>query len=336
MKRAVLFFTFWISLIGLKGQTSSLFEVMNQDPAFDLFLTTDWKELHKKKEEKAYMPAHLSFVSKSGDSISIELKVRTRGNKRLDICSFPPLKLKIEKTTLEQYALKPHNELSVVSNCHKSELYSQLVLREYLAYKLYQEISPFSYRTQLVHIHCLNPDGTPFQDPSTGFIIEDIEELADRLNAKRVDVPVISRNGVDRKSLLRVALFQYMIGNTDWFIKNRHNLEFIGVPDIPFLVTVPYDFDYSGLVGAPYAAHHESLKTASILTRYYQGKCEPKEDVESILKEFLTKKEIILKIAREVPGIDKQSQKYVVDYLSDFFDIIENPKKVEQYILSHC
>ncbi len=191
-------------------------------------------------------------------------------------------------------------------------------------------------QTQLVRLHYLKPDGTLAHETAVGFIVENTEEMASRLNARRIKTPVISQNSIDRKSFLRVCIFQFMIGNTDWFIKNRHNIEFIGVPGIPYLVTVPFDFDYSGLVGAPYASHHESLKLSSVLTRYYQGNCEPKEEVISILNEFLDKKEKLLKIAEGIPGMDERSAKYAVDYLSEFFTIIENPKKVENFILSHC
>lgn len=336
MKKALFLFVFVISVSCLAGQSASLLEVMQRDSAIDLFLTLDWKELHKKKKDKIYLPAHCSFVTKSGDSMAFDMKVRARGNMRLNICSYPPLKLKFDKADLENRSLKTLNELDIVNHCQSGEQYDQLILREYLAYKLYEEISPFCFKTQLVRLHYLKPDGCKADEATVGYIVENTEELVARLSAKRTKTPVISQNGIDRKSFLRVCVFQFMIGNTDWFVKNRHNLEFIGVPGIPFLVPVPFDFDYSGLVGAPYASHHESLKMTSVLTRYYQGNCEPKEDVLSILNEFHDKKESLLKIAREIPGMNERSVKYAVDYLTEFFMIIENPKKVENYILRHC
>jgi hypothetical protein len=77
-----------------------------------------------------------------------------------------------------------------------------------------------------------------------------------------------------------VALFEFMIGNTDWFIQNRHNLEFVVVPGHNLLVPIPYDFDYSGLVNAPYAVHHTSLELPSVEIRYYQGWCYSEEGSE--------------------------------------------------------
>lgn len=335
MKKALLLFVLLTSLSCLKGQ-ATLLDLMQHDGAFDLFLTLDWKELYKNKKDKVYLPAHCSFVSSSGDSMEFDIKVRTRGNMRLNICSYPPLKLKFDKADLEKRSLKALNELDIVNHCQNGEQYDQLILREYLAYQLYEEISPFCFNTQLVRLHYLKPDGSYAYEPTVGFIVENTEELTARLNARRIRTPVISQNAIDRKCLLRVCVFQYMIGNTDWFVKNRHNLEFIGVPGIPYLVTVPFDFDYSGLVGAPYASHHESLKLPSVLTRYYQGNCEPKEEVITILNEFIAKKETLLKAATEIPGMDDRSINHVVDYLSEFFMIIENPKKVENHILSHC
>ena len=336
MRRSIAFCLFWLSVICLSAQPASLLELMRSDTAIDLYLTLNWRELEKKKADKAYLPAHAMFRTINGDTISLEIKARARGNRRLEICSYAPLKIKFDKNELVKLLYKPHNEMDVVHHCHKGDQFDQYIFREYLAYKLYQELSPYSYQVQLVRLHYLNPDGTVANEPSIGFLVENTEELADRVGAKRVKVPVISKNAIDRMTLLKVCIFQYMIGNTDWYITNRHNLEFIGVPGIPFLVTVPYDFDYSGLVGTPYGTHHESLKLVSTTIRYYQGKCETEEDVHNTLKEFIAKKERLLTMAREIPGMDERSIKYVVDYLEEFFAIIENPKKVEYNILHHC
>ena len=147
---------------------------------------------------------------------------------------------------------------------------------------------------------------------------------------------MMSQNAVEKTTFLQTCLFQYMIGNTDWNVKNRHNLEFIQVPGYSYLVPVPYDFDYAGLVSAPYAAHHESINLASVSMRYYQGKCVSKEEADKAIQTFLTKKERLLAICHEVPGLSERSIKHVTGYLNEFFEILENPKKTENYILNHC
>ena len=72
----------------------SLFSSISQDSAVEVFITLDWKGLEKNKSEKIYQDARIGFVRFPGDTINMELKVRTRGNMRLKICDHPPIKLK--------------------------------------------------------------------------------------------------------------------------------------------------------------------------------------------------------------------------------------------------
>lgn len=309
---------------------------MQRDAVLDVSLTLDWKELEKKKLDKVYVPGHLVFQSDSGKQITIDVKVRTRGHMRLSICSNPPLKLKFDKFDLNKLCLSQHNEIDLIQHCHDDEQYEQYILREYLAYKIYQEISPLSFNVQLVRIHYLNPDGSMADEPSTGFIMEHAEEFVERIGAKENSSPVISQHSIERSPFLKVCLFEYLIGNTDWYIKTRHNMEFVVLPPYKLLVPVPFDFDYSGLVSAPYAVHHERIALPSVATRYYQGKCETKEEVLSIVKEFIDKKDSILKLCNSVPGMNERTLKHVTAYINEFYEIIENPKKLDNHILKHC
>lgn len=320
----------------LTGQQSSFLQEIKQDSALHLYLRQDWKNIEKHKKDKVYQSADVRLVTATSDTIAIPAKVRTRGNMRLEICSLPPLKLKFEKADLQKHGLSPLNEMDIVEPCHDDDTYDQCLLKEYMAYKLWELVSPYYFRTQLLQIHYTNPDGTEAHDPSYAFFVENTEELVERLGGRRNKTPVISSNAVDKEPMLMVALFEFMIGNTDWFIQNRHNLEFVVIPGHSFLVTIPYDFDYSGLVAASYAAHHESLKLTSVASRYYQGWCFPEADVEKALEVFLQQKENILKMPYQIQGLNEKSASQARAYLSGFFEIIENPKKLDNQILKHC
>lgn len=301
-----------------------------------MYITLDWKNIEKHKKEKEYQNANINVVTREMDSLSIPAKIRTRGNMRLEICSLPPLKLKIDKSDLATHHLSPLNEMDIVQPCHEADQYYQYILKEYLAYKLWELVSPYYFRTQLIHIHYKNPDGSEAHDPSYAFLTEDTEELVERFGGRRNNTPVISKSAVDKEPYLKVALFQFMIGNTDWFIQNRHNLEFVVIPGHQLLVTIPYDFDYAGLVGAPYAVHHESLKLSSVSSRYYQGTCFSADEVEEALRVFRDQKQNILNMPARIQGLDNKSAEQTRAYLSGFFDIIENPKKLDNQIIRHC
>lgn len=314
----------------------SLLQSIHQDSAVDLYLTLDWKAIEKNKNDKAYVPAKVLIISPRKDSIYLDAKVRTRGHMRLDICSFPPLKLKFEKGTLAEHHLSSFNEMDIVNHCEESEMHDQLLLKEYLAYKLWEFVSPYYFKVQLIRLHYMKTDGSQAHKTAYAFLMENTEELVERLGARRNKTPVISSSAVEKEPLLRVALFEYMIGNTDWYITNRHNLEFVAIPGYNVLVPIPYDFDYSGLVSAPYAAHHASIDLPSVSIRYYQGKCATDEEVHKILKTFLDQKEKILMTPHHIQGLSEKSINYSVAYLKEFYDIIENPKKLKNFIIEHC
>jgi hypothetical protein len=322
--------------LDLHAQLPSLLEEIKQDSAVDLYLTLDWKNIEKHKNDKIYVPASLAFHTLAGDSMSLTLKARTRGHMRLGICSFPPIKLKFEKGELARHSLSSLNEVDLVHHCHEGDQYDQFLLREYMAYKLYELISPYSFHVQLVRVHYLDTDGAEAHETSYAFLIENAEELVTRINAKLNKNTIISKNAIDKEHFLKVCLFEFMIGNTDWYIPTRHNLEFIGVPDHKLLIAVPFDFDYSGLVSTSYAIPHETLKLPSVEMRYYQGWCQTPEEVTCALKVFIDHKQDFLEMSHHIQGFNERSVKHVNGYLEDFFSIIENPKKLENQIVRHC
>ncbi len=320
----------------LHAQPVSFLNQLQTDSTVDLYLRLDWKNLEKHKKDKIYQPCLLYCVTNSQDSLAMKAKVKTRGHMRLEICDFPPLKIKFDKSDLSKHHLSSFNELDIVHHCEQSEAYDQLLLKEYLAYKLWELLSPNYFKTQLIRLHYQNQDGTEVHETAPAFLLENPEELATRLGGRLPKNAIIGNSALDRQPFLRLCLFEFMIGNTDWYIPTRHNLEFVGVPVYKLLVSIPYDFDYSGLVHAPYAIPHESLKLPDVAIRYYQGWCHTESEVRGQLQIFLDQKENILNMPYHIQGLNEKSIRQAVQYLQDFYDIIENPKKLENQVIKHC
>lgn len=336
MKSVLLNIFFFLNILVLSAQTESFLQDIKQDSAIDLYLTLNWKDMERHKKNQAYLPAQVKLMTPHGDSLHLDLKVRTRGHMRLDICSYPPVKLKFDKSELAKHSLSSLNEMDLVHHCRDGDQYDQYLLREYMCYRLFELISPYHFHVQLVRLHYDNPTGAEAHETSYAFLVENPEELVDRLQSKLNNNKIVTSAAVERLLFLRMCLFQFMIGNTDWYLPLRHNIEFIGVPGFRLLVTVPYDFDYSGIVDAPYAAHHESLKLPSVTIRYYQGWCQTEDEVKDAVKIFEDQKEKILSMCDHIQGFSERSKKYTKDYLEDFFTIIENPRKLENQIIKHC
>jgi hypothetical protein len=335
--KGFVFFLFLILLgVQLHAQPASFLHEMEQDSAVDIYLRLDWKHLEKHKKDKAYQPSMVCCHTQGNDSLSLNAKIRPRGHMRLEICDYPPLKLKIDKDALSKCKLSSMNEVDIVNHCEQNENGDQLLLKEYLAYKLWELVSPNFYKTQLIRLHYQNPDGTQAHETAPAFLLENSEEMVSRLDGRIPQNTIMGNSSIARQPFLKFCLFEFMIGNTDWYIPTRHNIEFIGIPGYQLLVTVPYDFDYSGLVHATYAIPHETLKLPDVAIRYYQGWCHTESEVRGQLQVFLDQKEKILEMPYHIQGLNEKSIRQTVDYLQSFFDIIENPKKLENQVIAHC
>ena len=140
----------------------------------------------------------------------------------------------------------------------------------------------------------------------------------------------------DQVSANRVALFMFMIGNTDWSIPNRHNIELVQPsPGTPPLV-IPYDFDWSGVVDAPYAEPNPMLGLNSVKDRLFRGFCRPEESWAPVYEAFLAQKEAILALYSESTYLENAEKQRAIHYLEDFYSIIEDPRKRKMQITDMC
>ena len=126
----------------------SLFDqlaVSSEDPAV-LTIETDMVQLLDSKTEESYQPASITWP---GIEQPFAIELRPRGITRRKICDFPPLKLNFNKKELRAAGLYgDYDKLKLVSECQLDE---KLLLREYLAYCLYNEMTDRSFRAHLVN-----------------------------------------------------------------------------------------------------------------------------------------------------------------------------------------
>jgi hypothetical protein len=160
--------------------------------------------------------------------------------------------------------------------------------------------------------------------------------MAGRNGCDRLKVSNIHQTKTNKQKTTVMAIFQYMIGNTDWSVWVQHNTILLKEASSTIPIVVPYDFDWSGLVNAPYAVPAEVLEIETVRTRLYRGFCKTDAELQLGLNEFRQRKEEIYQICNSVPGLSEKELKKVLKYIDDFFKIIENPKKVELEFHRKC
>jgi hypothetical protein len=222
-------------------------------------------------------------------------------------------------------------------HCQNAGFYEQYVLKEYLANRLHNLLTPRSLRVRLAHVTYADRD--PGKKPYTRLAIfyEDADDMAKRVDARELPVPRQMFQYLDQPSLLFMSIFQYMIGNVDYSILVLHNV--IMLDDVKGArLPVPYDFDYSGLVGAHYAAPAKGLPITSVKERLYRGPCKTEAEVEEALKPFREKQAEILAMPATLTalGLEDGPRKNAEKYLNEFFDLINKPDKVKKTFVSDC
>ena len=81
--------------------------------------------------------------------------------------------------------------------------------------------------------------------PFYGILLEEEKQMAKRnkeIIVERKLVPQTNRVAI----FFNMAVFEYLIGNTDWSVKYLHNIKLLAPDSMGIATTVPYDFDHAG------------------------------------------------------------------------------------------
>jgi hypothetical protein len=119
-----------------------------------------------------------------------------------------------------------------------------------------------------------------------------------------------------------------MIGNTDWAIPNKHNVEIVSVKAFPRVIAVPYDFDYAGFVGTNYAVPHESLPIEDVRDHHFMGFEVTEDEALETAKFYKPYREPMSKVINSAAYCDDKTKEESIKFIDYFFDVIDNNKKV--------
>lgn len=277
-------------------------------------------------------PQYFGFLLAYSDGLGnhqLPLRVRTRGHFRreMNICDYPPLLLNFAKENTVNTIFSDQDKIKLVMPC-RGEKY---VMREYLTYKIYNQLTPNSFKVRLVRVTVLDQPGSgKSYDSFLGFLIEEEEQMAQRVQMTSLDKDLVHPEAIPKDDFLRMAVFQYLIGNTDWSVQYRQNIKLIHSAESNRLIAVPYDFDHAGIVRAPYAKPAPELKLATITDRRYRGYCiEDMQSFEKTFEEFKSKKEAIYTIYSESELVDEKYTKSTLKFLVGFYSTLSNPKRAK-------
>lgn len=304
----------------------------------DLNLEFNIKEFQRSKNKGDYMPAILSFTTSDSVLVEKKIKLKARGNFRRKHCSFPPFWINIKKRDLSDTSLHNYKKLKIVTHCQNSGSYPEYVLKEYLAYQMYNIITDYSFRTSLLRVNYIDSGRKSKKTSTWAILIEPEEMLADRLDSYPMKIDHVGLKHTDSLQTDIMALYQFMIGNADYSISGRHNIKLINIKDFnrPAPLPIPYDFDYCGFINTSYAVPSENLNIESVRERYFLGACRSDEDYQKALQVFIDKKPEIISLIENFEFLSARSKSEAIAYIESFYSKLNQKNFFDHYIRSTC
>jgi hypothetical protein len=324
------------SFAGLPSYDSTIHELSSKkhlfetDELLEIKLTGNIRDLmNDRVENSQYHPLIISYKQEDGSEISISAKAKTRGHfrKSMGNCTYPPLMLDFSKSdSLSSSIFKEQDKLKLVMPCQGDEY----VIREWLVYKIYNLVTPKSFRTRLVKVELNDAKRKKTIIPFYGILLENEQQMAKRNGAicvKRKMKP----EQAERNSFLTMTVFEYLIGNTDWSVQYLQNIKLLASDSNAIATTVPYDFDHAGVVNTPYAKPAEELQMNSVRERRYRGYCvTDMKKFDEVIAFYNHLRTDIFKLYTDCPLLDIRYIKATVLYFDQFYNTINNSSTLQK------
>ena len=300
-----------------------------------LTLKTDLRALFRDRDaEREDHPATLTYVTPAGDTTSVPVALRTRGIFRLQRCAFPPLRLDLPRRRLDGTPFAGEDKLKLVTHCRDQRSFEQNLLQEYALYRVFNAVTHRGFRARLARVTYVD---SVRADTITRYavLLESAQALARRLGTEIVDAPNVYEFLIDDAHMTEVAVFQYLIGNTDWSVWGPHNITIVR-DTVGRLYAIPYDFDFAGVIAAPYAVPAPQLPIRSVRERLYRGFCQPDSLLATVLARFRAVKDSIYAAYRAVPDLQPGDLRRALGYFDEFYRTIDDPGAVRREFVRGC
>lgn len=319
------------------------------DPLFQsndplrVYLSGPFTTIIKERSKEDYLPGVITYPDDDGTSVPLDLEIRTRGHNRHQNCDYPPVLLNFKKNQTKGTLFEKQNKLKLVIPCEYSGIYEQIILREYLAYRILNTVTDMSFRVRLLQVSFENTQKNKKPEIRYAFLIEHKNRLAERYGMKDLKIERTAVADIQPDRLNLTSVFAFLIGNTDFSPivgapddECCHNYVLFRKEDTDPIFAIPYDFDQSGFVNAPYAVPAEPFRLRSVRQRLYRGRCVNNEYVASSLQRFSNKRPDIYALIDEQEGLSRKTRRDLVSYVNKFFKLVDKPSDVERYLIDKC
>lgn len=323
--------------------------LFSDDAVLDVTIDAPMTTLMEMRPDEAYLKGSFGFTDTDGTLKRVSLKLRTRGNYRRDPehCDFAPIRLNLVKGEIKNTLFDGQDKLKLVTHCRTLEPeFQEHVFSEYLAYRMFQELTDISYGTRLLRVTYFDTQKGKDKTTRFGFVIEEDKDVAKRNDLEIVKVKRLSHEYHDPLRHALVDLFEFMIANTEYSLVNPepgknccHNTEVLSETGGPPFISLPFDFDFSGLVDTPYAEPNTRYPIQTVRTRFYRGQCSANEVLPETIKLFQDRREALYQVIESIRPYSvsaARASRSAKDFIDAFFEIVDDPQAVREQLINKC
>lgn len=327
-----LLFFFYVTNSLMAAKTDILFL---SDEVIRMELRSDFSAIQKgRAENPEYYNGELIYYTPDGKTTKLSVKVMSRGIFRRNPanCSFPPLFVNFKKNEVKNTIFDSQDKLKLVTPCQEEED----LIEEYVIYKMYNQVTGLSMKVRLAKILYFDTGTGEEVFEKYSFFIEDKEKVAERNNVIAKD-RFLTPFDLNRENFKRMSVFQYLIGNKDWYVTSRKNIVIMQPNDTimePF--AVPYDFDFSGFVDAEYSKPKGVPEHLLISKRVYKGICYTDDEFKDIFAFYRELMPVFESIINNQELISKYRRKQILRYINDFYTVIKSNELIKREFLNVC
>lgn len=332
-KQIIILLSFFICSISYSQKELDSDQFYSDQTPMDIKLNYSNKDMKKKTNDSTYIKTELVY-NYQNEWKTIPVELRARGNFRRAKCYFPPIKMKMKKSNYKNTIFDGNKKTKLVLPCREENEKNDNIMQEFIAYKIYEIISPYHFKTRRVNVEFTEPKGKKSKTFSLkGFIIEDDSKLEKRF-AGRVVEQFVHPMAMQGKASVQHAMFQYMIGNTDFSVAYQHNGKLLY--NSKDFIPLPYDFDMTGWVDPSYGFGNPTLNLNSLTDRMYRGFKRDDALMNEVKDQFVNAKDEIVSLVNSFKSeFDSPSEfNKMYEFMTDFFEILEDDGKFNKMVIA--
>lgn len=319
-----------LSPASAQRKMTTVMEAIGQNEGERVTIEMDLTTILAQRNSDTYFPAAVM----TDNGLSFKAEVRPRGKYRRKNSVYPPLKLKFKKKELIAAGMDTLNEIKLVLPAFDNALGDELVIREYLAYKMFEKLSPVHVKARLIRLTIKDTHVEKSKKSMFAILVEDAEETAARYNGVEVEEYGISPDSLAANQAALLVMFEYMIGNTDWDISMMRNVRLLRTQAGGKILALPYDFDFSGLVSAPYASPSSDTGLKTVRDRFLMANGIKPDALKRAVMNLRKNRQAIYDICRN-RFVSRETSDDMMLFLDTFFNQIGENDEVPQMLRMH-